>query len=764
MPALKILWRCALPPLLSLLLWGQALCAPAPPRQEAWALSADDHMISIADDSIVELSGKVTLRMGEDRLHADFARYFKQTGWIYLSGHVEIYLGQDRLFAREAEFDLHNREGWLTDGRIFMAETNHRLQGESIVRHRDGSYSFRQMKFTACDGETPAWSFTAADGSLEVGGYARLRGASFKAADMPLAYSPYLLVAIKTERQTGFLLPDYFISDKTGLVYTQPFFLAIDPSRDLSLYESYMSERGFMHGLTYRSSAAEDENLWLGFDYLRDRQAINSDLDDRHYGGDNLIRPDKNRYWLRGMYNARLPGAPLWQLRADLDYVSDQYYLRDFKRSLNSLARNNNALYSTFSRELKDLTEDRSSTLLFFREWTRTGLYLSGSYSQNPQLGNGDPLLPHHVPASAQDDTVQRLPELNLYLHQGRLLPGLPLELRASGQAAHMYRREGVRGSRLDISPRLNLPLSGTYGAINAAARLRHTRYYSNGDNSALETRTQSRNAVDMELHGSTEFSRIYAFSGSSSPQTGQSRNTALRHSILPRLTYRYAPNPAGQSENPFYTEYDRLAPLNELVWSVDNLLTSRSEIFTASEEAPRRSYRDLLRLRLEQAYDLNEARRTRDLNLYKRSPWRDILAELTLLPGENISWSSSSYFTPQEKNFTTHSSALHLRYPDLGGFSASLNLYRPLNDYKRQRTYSLTTTRLNADLLLGGGLSAAAYYELPIKGEGGIQGKDEKGLTLTYAHPCFSLSGQVIRDEKDFSFKLWFSLSGLGF
>ncbi|MBR3881328.1 MAG: LPS-assembly protein LptD, partial [Mailhella sp.] len=82
-----------------------------------WTLNADK-LVSIDDGVIVEASGGVLLQRGNDYLKADFARYYTATNWIFVQGNVEARMGRDMLNAKEAEFDLNTRTGWLKNGSI----------------------------------------------------------------------------------------------------------------------------------------------------------------------------------------------------------------------------------------------------------------------------------------------------------------------------------------------------------------------------------------------------------------------------------------------------------------------------------------------------------------------------------------------------------------------------------------------------------------------------------------------------------------------
>lgn len=743
-------------------------------REIVWNLNAD-RMLTAGGGSVIEAFGKVELRMGDDYLRADFARYFVNTNWVYLYGNIELRLGGDVLSAQEAEFDLSSRTGWLTDGRVFIAENNAYFSAGRIIKHRGGVYSFDDLKFTTCDGDQPAWSLEADTAVLEMDGYAQLWKTKFQLVDQSVMYSPYLIVPAKSSRQTGFLVPDAGQSSKLGYFYTQPFYLVIDDSRDVTFTESFMSKRGFMHGFNYRSRGSEDENLWLSFDYIYDDKTVNS-FSGKYYYGDELLRTNNSRYWLRGMYDVRMPGEPLWRLRADLDYVSDQYYLRDFKRGMQGYNKNRDALFNAFSRDLRERDDNRESGAMFFRDWERGGVYLSGMYYQNASLGHGN------TPRS-QDTTVQQLPELNMYLQKGRLFESIPLELSGSGQAAYLYRREGTSGGRFDVSPRITLPVSGRYGSIIASAGLHATWYRTEKRNnladptiSGSSSDEKARYLQEYEISAATEFAKVYNLSPSPLENAGDSRWTGLKHNIVPRLTYSHIPD-EDQENTPYFTSYDYIAPKNEVTLSIDNVITRKRERLLErlnpetreTESYSNTDYLDLFRLRLEQPYSFYEANRGHDLAIYSREPWRDLMAEVTVYWDEYLSFTSRSYWTHSDSSFTSHSNGLTLNLPDWVRFTTSLNHRKPVDDYYRQRgpefgqnrriTERLTTAAFEADMQLWGPWSMNAYYYWDIKG----QAKNEKGLTVMYNHQCFSIGGQIIRDEDDTVFRLRFSLTGLG-
>jgi LPS-assembly protein len=57
-------------------------------------------------------------------------------------------------------------------------------------------------------------------------------------------WSPYLVLPVKSQRQTGFLFPKFGASTEHGYRYIQPFFWAINRSADMTLSAGRFSRRG----------------------------------------------------------------------------------------------------------------------------------------------------------------------------------------------------------------------------------------------------------------------------------------------------------------------------------------------------------------------------------------------------------------------------------------------------------------------------------------------------------------------------------------
>lgn len=733
-------------------------------RPVRWDLAAES---VIADDSaqIFEAEGRVVLRRGQEFLKADFARYFASTGWIYLRGNVEISFDGTDIVAEEAEFDLRSKTGWLKRGQIFVGQPHLYFTGEHIEKYWGDIYLFKDATLSACIGDSPAWSMAAEEAVVELDGYARLSWPKMRVMDQTVLALPAFLVPVKQRRQTGFLVPEYGRSSRDGLFYSQGFFWAIDETQDITLNEQFMVHRGFMHSIEYRANPRSDQMAWARLDYIHDDKIVTDDRFDPVNSRDGLIRDNRHRFWLRGMYDGYFED-PTWRFKIDLDAASDQNFLREFKRDAGGFDRTREELFSRFGRDLNERDALRTSQIQILRDWERFSLAFSGRYDQDPRLEHGN------APYSSST-TPQRLPEVNAYLHRGSIVEGFPLEIEASAQAVRFQREEGARGMRYDIHPRVSLPLVSEYGSLVFSGGLRQTNYATertetistdSGDNTG-----DARTLGEFGLAAMTELAGVYDLGFEPlelQPESiGQTRWNAVQHVVQPRLNYQYT-SKENQLDNPFYDSDDRISERNDLTFSLVNILNRRQEAVTmvtaedgTQEIGLKEDYLEFLRFTLSQRYSFREMERTQDRDKYERRPFGDIQAELKVQPISWLNITAKSDWSPYLSAFTRHDISVGFNEADWGTVSFGYNFRRKLDEYTRRRGRDVESLSISGSLNVWDGFYVGGTYKVDLA----LRQDVERRITVMYQHECFTLYGDYIKDSDDERFQLSFELLGFG-
>ena len=750
-------------------LHSPARAAATQEEQRPWNLYADK-LTTLDHGEITEARDNVLLFQGDNYLQADYVKYYKSTHWVYLEGHIKAKWDGDYLQADQAEFDLLNKVGWLTNGQVFLESNHVYVKGKRIRKTGESTYTFKEATVTTCDGERPAWSLKTSEGDVTINGYANLWNPRMQVKNQPIAYSPYMTIPVKTKRQSGFLLPDLEVSTQLGTHINLPYYQVIDEETDITLYENYMSKRGLMQGIEFRSTPNLGTKVLLRFDWLNDEQKY----EDGEYTDDDWDRPHSNRYWLRGKYNGYL-FSPDWSAKLDLDIVSDYQYLREFNDGYSGFEQSRKDFLKEFGRDIEDDdSELRENIFSVKRNWANYGLEVRLEYTQDLNYYNDSTDYD-----SSEDTTLQSLPEINFNIYKQQLA-STPLDWQATSQYDYFWREYGTKGSRLDFHPQISLPYETSYGSITPKVGWRETFYavdrFEDIYTSSVDTDNKypTRGLPDASIEMTSSLFKIYSFQDlptNDRDHLGESSWTKLKHSFTPKIEYDWIPNSMGdQKKNPYYDTDDRVYAESNLTYSITNLLTSKRLTVIQDPKSEgnatttKADYLDFISLKLEQSYDFREADRTDERDDYPTRPFSDIMAELTLSPKNYMSLVSKSWYSPYLNRITEHEHTLHL-YP-----GTLLTGYFGLDFVDREQEYEDKTNYLGEEehsriLELGGAVTLPKNWYLKIDYKADLQlSKDlDRKLTLGYKHQCFTFETYLSKTDTDAKVAFLITLYNLG-
>jgi LPS-assembly protein len=740
-----------------------AFGADAPPATpQSWRLLADRTAAS-HDNKYIEAFGNVVLDRGTDYIRADYARYYQATKWVFLKGGVEARFQGDFLKAEEAEFDLETNTGWLKNGQVFMEDPHMYFEGAILKKTGPETYEFREATVTVCDGDRPAWSIKSSRGDITMDGYAHLWGPRFQILDQPLLLAPYAVIPVKTKRQSGFLLPEIGSSDRLGITYDQPYYQVIDEEQDVTLYSHLMTAKGLMLGAEYRLVPDIHTKGIFKLDYLYDQETESQSL---YSDNKEMSRSNHSRWWARGKFDGYL-FEPDWNLKLDLDLVSDQDYLREFSRGFSGFKKSRQDFLQYFGRDIEDSdSELRVNRLLLSRNWANVGFQGLLEYTQNLEYGSNNNLSNHD---RDDDPTLQRLPELDLHLYQTQLL-NTPLTIEGSSQLASFWREYGTTGTRLDLHPVIGLPLHFEFGSVIPKGGIRSTtwfveKYEGEDPEVDADTSTPSRFLPDFSTSAYTEFSRIFTLTEESDVPADDDSFTILKlkHAVQPRLEYTYIPF-SDQDKYPYFDEIDRIEAKNELKYSLTNIFTCKTGKVQPSPDEQGKTglkidFFDLARLRFEQLYDIREETRNNDTDKYPNRPFSDILADLTTRVTPWLFLTNKTWYSPYEGHVTEHEHALSVHYGEDIFASFSMDFLEEIDEYLRQEQERERIASFGGGFGINKEWSTAFLYRVDWE-----SGTDlEKRLTLRYDHQCFSAETSWSQTDDDTRFEFRVILAQLG-
>ena len=751
--------------------------------QQPWQITADEISYDDRDGRYVA-QGNVNITKGDRRLTADFVRFNHQTMEAEAQGHVVLVAGGDMLIGERIEIDLENQTGTITEGTIFLHENHFYIRGAKIEKLGEREYAIEKASLSSCDGERPSWKITGRKLNVEVEGRGVVKHAALWAKDVPVFYTPHLSFPATTQRKSGFLMPEFGASDRKGKRLLTPFFWAINDRSDMTLYYDFMEDRGHKVGGEYRYLVDPATKGTIMYDYLKDREIDDGEGDNsKNYGypDDDFLRRNQTRYWFRMKHDQGLPFGFMGRL--DLDLVSDQDYLTEFRDGLTGFEQTRGYYRNEFGRDLDDYNDQvRINQGVLNKNWYHSAL-------------NGGIIWLDDTTKQRVDDTpsvdtsLQRLPFI-LWDAVKQPAGPTPFQFSADTEWTYFYSDDNSKGLRFDVNPRVYLPFSlGDYLYVEPSAGIRQTawfidRYQDLGEDAqeALEERLgrsleeeknkskdQYRTLYDLKLDVSTEVSGVYDIGGSSLD--------AIRHTIRPRVFYEYIPfedqdkypafiNQTTEGEPiPLNDRVNRIAAKDLFTYSLVNTLTSRyrktpSAQGDAESGAAKESdfgYNDFLRLEIRQSYNFRTARSDRN------RPWSPINADLELNPRKYLKLRAQTSYDTYDASFKKRDLRATLSSPRGDQLTVDYRYDKREFDFTREALLRKNINNISTSAIIKLPFHFTAYgsTEYNLEDE---RRRIESRVGLKYDAPCWSLDVNYTDSENnDKAIAFHISLRGLG-
>ncbi len=268
----------------------------------------------------VQLSGHAVVRQPGEVLSADDILLDLDNRILDAKGDCNYIAAETVIRGEEMHFNLETRTGSIVGGRV--ANDRFSLSGQRINKLGEKHFQTHQGSYSTCRDCPNSWNFFAEDVDMEFEGYAYMSNVTGRVQDAPIFWLPYLVVPMKTRRQTGFLFPKFgFTSD--GFRYVQPFYWAPSRSFDLTFGAGEYGGRGFRFEAEGRYRTSERSGGQANFYYLNDL-TFERYIQDKNANLGLSTVPTKHRWALDLSQIQELPGGVEEKLR--LREASDNKY------------------------------------------------------------------------------------------------------------------------------------------------------------------------------------------------------------------------------------------------------------------------------------------------------------------------------------------------------------------------------------------------------------------------------------------------------
>jgi len=564
--------------------------------------------------------GEVEIVRGDTRLMADKISLDAGTLVAEAEGRVRLSTPTQVITGKSMVVDLNNGTGKIYQGRIFIKTNNYYLSGAEISKTGKDTYSIKKGSFTTCDGEDPAWLVTGEDMQVTVEGYGTAKNTAFRVKGFPILWAPYLVFPAKFKRQSGLLAPQFGQSNRDGFTFSIPYYQTLGEDMDATIALNYYSKRGVDLGLEYRYALDPSSKGMFMLDYMpHDSQG------EALYKEGKNAKPYGSRYWFRGMADQQFANG-LMELKANIDLVSDQDYLREFTFGYSGFNASDRRLAQWFGRNLDPNTSlIRTNTVNLTRYWSSAS-FNAGVVYYDDTTGNNDATL-QSLPTFSFDATTQQLGNTGLYFAMG-------------SSFTYNYREEGSTGFVSDVAPVISYPLNfNDFLELEPSFTWRQRFYSVDSDAAATDPKEAGLNQVyEFSAKASTYLYRVFDFGSADDP-------FKIKHSFRPTATYDYRPS-LDENDIPDLAQFGR-ERTNMLSYGIENALTYKMMSADPNTGEMGAVYREFLRFNVYHSFDVETYREDNDGQY-----WGEVQGRLEFLPTDKLYFENTTHWNLYDNSF----------------------------------------------------------------------------------------------------------------
>ena len=509
----KLLMSCYMP--FMLLVMSPVLIWPCSVYAEDNINISADQIEFISETNSYIAAGSVSIEFQEATLKADHLYLDRNTSDGIATGNV-VYEDDDaKISSDRIVMNLKSKLGTVYDGYIFYKSKHYHIQGGTVEKVGEKTFTMDKATVTTCDAETPAWRITGRNINITQHKSIKARHGTFQIKKIPILYTPYFWAPLTKKRETGFLLPAFGYSSKTGYYLKQGFYTAIHDNQDATVYLDYYSDKGWAQGLDYRFILSEntDGELWMY--RIKDKETSRKYVEFKSYFNHDFSRDVKSYVKIHAVN--------------EFDYYKTLDSTSFNRFGLETWAFNPFG-YSADERVLKYL----ESNIQLSKSFDKGRAYILGQFRQSLEEDSKE------IP--------QSLPEAGLIINT---ITNNFISYNFTMYGSNFWREQGQKGQRYDFSPNLLVSVGRTV-TITQKFGLRSTVYDLNTPALNLD-----RHVLDLGTTVRTKLIKKY---------------DSFFHIIEPDIIYTYTPS-VNQNEITAFDSPDSFIEKSSVSYSLGSIL-----------------------------------------------------------------------------------------------------------------------------------------------------------------------------------------------
>lgn len=659
-------------------------------------INADEIERDLSSNS-VNLVGNVKIVFGQQIITCGNAHIDLTKKEINGQGYATIDDLDTHIEGEAIQYNYETKKGVIFNGVIHSGQVV--FEGDVIEKTGEKTYWAQNGKYTACSTCPPGWSFSGSEINAELGGYADIKYPIMRIAGFPVFFLPRILVPLKSERQSGLLVPSIDYSRDKGTAISLSYFWAMNRSQDLTYTATNYQLRGIKNFFDYRYVLSPESKGNVKSAFIADKNFV---------GIDGSPARNANRWYLKYSHDLSLPGD--FKQKSEINLLSDLRYLRDFPEEFggqgNPALENSFALTKNYSQQHLSVRSDYFINLLKTDPLSNNDdavhKFPEIKFSHNAsQIGDTDVFFAfdstytYFTRNGPSHDDVKTLAEWNtdatsvcagLSGSQLSSCQASVASIKATPDGEFDPNQDIIRtGQRLDLNPQIYIPIqAGKFLNILPSLSYKQTLYsFDPLSNDPTYKRQVTRKFLKAQVSMKTQMSAIY--------QGNPQDDVKYKHKIEPEIIFGQVPW-VELPDHPFFGSFkdvtfdqqtvqlsetdfggqgvngtkkvqfdyeDRIFDRKTATWGIVNRLTRKTEYTNSS------SYKNIVVWSIYQTYDFREA------NSEGRTfPWSSIYGTL-ILDFDSFQASSSYQHYVYARRMASNSS---LSVPFLNGSFASFS------------------------------------------------------------------------------------------
>ena len=280
-------------------------------------------------EGILHLKGNVKVKLGTYRLAADRAEIFWDEKRVV--AHGGIVLQGEGHYVEAAKIDFNYQEEIGDFYNAFIRSGQVTLEGGVIRKVGENKYKVVDAKFSTCIDCPHLWSLTGQLIEAEIGGYAYIKQPMLRIKNFPAFWLPVIWVPLKSERESGLLVPLIEQGSSLGGAINLSYFWSISRSQDMTFSTKLYTKNRSKGLLEYRHIFNENGRGQFNGGVLIEPGSARVDSFDS--GLSPAVRREESGLKMdRGFISYRYyyPMANHIVQRASFNYTSDTKYRKNF--------------------------------------------------------------------------------------------------------------------------------------------------------------------------------------------------------------------------------------------------------------------------------------------------------------------------------------------------------------------------------------------------------------------------------------------------